>query len=55
MERRLLLLNYDFRYLFFNHFSKMYLDEKDDAYWNNDEYFYDALIKMSNPSEYFGF
>ena len=39
---------------FFNHFSKVYLDEDDDSYWNNDEYFYDALAKMSDPSEYFG-
>lgn len=39
---------------FFNCFSKNYLDEIDDSWWNNDDYFYDALAQMSNPAEYFG-
>ncbi len=39
---------------FFNCFSKNYLDEIDDSWWNNDDYFYDALSQMSNPAEYYG-
>lgn len=39
---------------FFNCFSKNYLDESDDSWWNNDDYFYDALAQMSNPAEYYG-
>ena len=39
---------------FFNCFSINYLDECDDSWWNNDDYFYDALAQMSNPAEYYG-
>lgn len=39
---------------FFNDFAKCYLDETDDSYWNNDEYFYNAVHEMANPREYFG-